>query len=107
MEHQFTSSDDGGFGSIWNGYEAEEMLEKMKVGKDTKECFAEMSEYRKMQDGMWGLMMQLDSLEVKKSMEKNQKQVLQGHVPRNRGTKQSQEYLRKDDLLLRLRAIGS
>jgi len=79
----------------------------MEVGKDSKECFAKMGEYRKMQDGLRGQMMQLDSPKVQKSMEKNQKQVLQGHVPRNRGTKQSQEYLRKDNLLLRLRAIGS
>ena len=45
------------------------MLEKMKVGKDTKECFAEMSKYRKMQDGLWSQMMQLDSRELQKSME--------------------------------------
>ena len=45
------------------------MLEKMKVGKDAKECFAEMGEYRKMQDRLRGQMMQLDSPEVKKSME--------------------------------------
>ena len=46
------------------------MLEKMEVGKDAKECFAEMGEYRKMQDRLRGQMMQLDSLEVKKSVEK-------------------------------------
>ena len=45
------------------------MLEKMEVGKDTKECFAEMSKYRKMQDGLGSQMMQLDSLELQKSME--------------------------------------
>ena len=45
------------------------MLEKIEVGKDTKECFAEMSEYRKMHDGLWSQMMQLDSLELQKSME--------------------------------------
>ena len=45
------------------------MLEKMEVGKDTKECFTEMSEYRKMQDGLGSQMMQLDSQELKKSME--------------------------------------
>ena len=45
------------------------MLEKMEVGKDAKECFTEMGEYRKMQDGLQGQMMQLDSPEVKKSME--------------------------------------
>jgi len=46
------------------------MLEKMEVGKDTKECFTEMGEYRKMQDRLRGQMMQLDSPKVKKSMGK-------------------------------------
>ena len=46
------------------------MLEKMEVGKDTKECFTEMSEYRKMQDGLGSQMMQLDSPELQKSMKK-------------------------------------
>ena len=45
------------------------MLEKMEVGKDTKECFAEMSKNRKMQDGLGSQMMQLDSPELQKSME--------------------------------------
>ena len=45
------------------------MLEKIEVGKDTKECFAEMGEYRRMQDGLWGQIMQLDSPELQKSME--------------------------------------
>jgi hypothetical protein len=48
----------------------EEMLEKMEVGKNSKECFAKIGEYRKMQDGLWGQMMQLDSPELKKGMEK-------------------------------------
>ena len=55
-------------GSIWNGYKDEEMLEKMEVGKDAKECFTEMGEYRKMQDRLWGQMMHLDSPEAKKIM---------------------------------------
>ena len=46
------------------------MLEKMEVGKDAKECFTEMGEYRKMQDRLWGQMMQLDPPEVKKIMKK-------------------------------------
>ena len=46
------------------------MLEKIEVGKDTKECFAEMSKYRKMQDGLGSQMMQLDSPKLQKSMEK-------------------------------------
>ena len=45
------------------------MLEKMEVGKNTKECFAEMSKYRKMQDGLGSEMMQLDSPELQKSIE--------------------------------------
>ena len=40
------------------------MLEKMEVGKDTKECFTEMSKNRKMQDGLGSQMMQLDSPEL-------------------------------------------
>ena len=40
------------------------MLEKVEVGKNFKECFAKMVKYRKMQDGLWGQMMQLDSPEV-------------------------------------------
>ena len=46
--------DNGGFGGIWIGYEGEEMLEKVEVGKDAKECFTEMGKYRKMQDGLRG-----------------------------------------------------
>ena len=46
------------------------MLKKMEVGKDSKESFAEMSEYRKMQDGLGSQMMQLDSPKLQKSMEK-------------------------------------
>ena len=42
------------------------MLEKVEMGKDAKECFTEMSEYRKVKDRLWGQMMQLDSLELKK-----------------------------------------
>ena len=38
-QYQFTSPDDGRFGSIRNGYKDEEMLEKVEVGKDAKECF--------------------------------------------------------------------
>ena len=45
------------------------MLKKMEVGKDSKESFAEMSEYRKMQDGLGSKMMQLDSPELQKSIE--------------------------------------
>ena len=45
-------------------------MEKMEVGKDTKECFTEMSKNRKMQDGLGSQMMQLDSPEFQKSAEK-------------------------------------
>ena len=45
------------------------MLKKMKMGRNTKECFAEMSKNRKMQDGLGSKMMQLDSPELQKSIE--------------------------------------
>ena len=57
MKYYFTSADNSGFGGVRNGYKGKEMLEKMEVGKDTKECFVEMSEYRKMQDGFGSQMM--------------------------------------------------
>ena len=41
----------------------------MEMREDAKECFTKMGEYGKMQDRLWGQMMQLDSTEVKKSME--------------------------------------
>ena len=44
------------------------MLKKVKVGKNAKECFAEMSENRKMQNGLGSQMMQLDSPELQKSI---------------------------------------
>ena len=46
------------------------MLEKVKVREDAKECFTKMGEYGKMQDGLWSQMMQLNSPELKKGMEK-------------------------------------
>ena len=46
------------------------MPEKMEMREDAKECFTKMDEYGKMQDRLWGQMMQLDSPEVKKSMKK-------------------------------------
>ena len=46
------------------------MLEKVKVGKSTKECFAEMSKNRKMQNGLRSQMVQLDSPKLQKSIEK-------------------------------------
>ena len=42
----------------------------MKVGKNAEECFAEMSENRKMQNGLRSQMMQLDSPKLQKSIEK-------------------------------------
>ena len=45
------------------------MLEKMEMRVDAEECFTKMGAYGKMQDRLWGHMMQLDSTEVKKSME--------------------------------------
>ena len=48
------------------------MLEKVKAGKNAKECFTEMSKNRKMQNGLRSQMMQLDSPELQKSIEKFQ-----------------------------------
>jgi len=45
------------------------MLEKMKMGKNPNECFAEMSKYGKMQDGLGSEMMQLNSPKLQKIME--------------------------------------
>ena len=45
------------------------MLEKIEMREDAKECFTKMDEYEKMQDRLWGQMMQLDFPEVKKRME--------------------------------------
>ena len=46
------------------------MLEKMEMRVDAEECFTEMGEYRKMQDRLWGQMMQLDSPKLKKGIER-------------------------------------
>ena len=51
-EYQFTSADDSRIGGIGDRNKEEEMLKKVKVGKNAKECFAEMSKNRKMQDGL-------------------------------------------------------
>ena len=39
MVHQFTAPDDGRIGGIGNGNKVEEMLKKMKMGKNSKERF--------------------------------------------------------------------
>ena len=41
----------------------------MEMGKNPKECFAEMSKYGKMQDGLGSEMMQLNSPKLQKIME--------------------------------------
>ena len=46
------------------------MLKKVKMEKNAKECYAEMSENRKMQNALGSQMMQLDSPELQKSIEK-------------------------------------
>ena len=43
-EYQFTSPHDGGIGGIRDWNKEEEMLEKMEIGKKSKECLTEMSE---------------------------------------------------------------
>src|SRR6185312_2589201 len=51
-EYQFTSPDDGGIGGIRDWSKEEEMLEKVEMEENSKECLTEMSENRKMQDGL-------------------------------------------------------
>ena len=45
------------------------MLKKVKVGKNAKECFTEMSKNRKMQNRLGSQMMQFDSPELQKRIE--------------------------------------
>jgi len=86
MEYQFTSPNNDNFVSIWNGYKDEDVLEKVEVGKDAKECFAKKGEYRKMQDRLWGSNDAFGFPRSEEDYERTQKQVLQDHVPRNHGT---------------------
>ena len=51
-EYQFTSPDNGRIGGVWDRNKEEEMLKKVEMGKNSKECLTEMSENRKMQDGL-------------------------------------------------------
>ena len=46
------------------------MLENVKVGKNSKECFAQMGKNGKMQNRMRSQMMQLDSPKLQKGIEK-------------------------------------
>ena len=52
MEHQVTAPNDGRIGGIGNGNKVDEMLKKMKMGKNSKERFTEMSKDGKIQDGL-------------------------------------------------------
>ena len=45
-------------------------MEKVKMRKNAKECFAEMGKNGKMKNGMRSQMMQLDSPKLQKSIEK-------------------------------------
>ena len=51
-EYQFTSPDDGGIGGIWDRNKEEEILKKGEMRKNSKESLTEVSENRKMQDGL-------------------------------------------------------
>jgi hypothetical protein len=107
MKYYFTSADNSGFGGVRNGYKGKEMLEKMEVGKDTKECFTEMSKNRK--NVRW-IGESDDAIGFPRIVEEHgrtQTQEVQDRVPQNHGTQRFQEYLQKGNLLLRLRAIGS
>ena len=81
------------------------MLEKMEVGKDTKECFAEMSKNRKMQDGLGSKMMQLDAIELQKSIEELRYRKCKTAFHNVTG-QWFQEYLQRGNLLLHPHAIG-
>ena len=52
MEHQVTAPNDGRIGGIGNGNKVDEMLKKMKMGKNSKERFKEMNKDGKIQDGL-------------------------------------------------------
>ena len=52
------------------GTRVKKILEKVKVGKNAKECFAQMGKNGKMQNGMRSQMMQLDSPKLQKGIEK-------------------------------------
>ena len=56
-EYQFTSPNDSGIGGIRNWNKEEDMLKKVEMGKNPKECFIEMSKNEKMQDGLGSKMM--------------------------------------------------
>ena len=51
-ELQFTAPDDGRIGGIGNRNKEEEMLKKVEMGENSKECLTEMSENQKMKDGL-------------------------------------------------------
>ena len=50
--YQFTSPNDGGIGGIRDWNKEEEMLKKVEMGKNSKECLTEMRKDGKMQDGL-------------------------------------------------------
>ena len=50
MEYQFTSPNGGRIRGIWDRNKEEEMLKKVEMRKNPKECFTEMGKNRKMQD---------------------------------------------------------
>ena len=52
MEYQFTPPDDGRIGGVRDRSKEEEMLKKVEMGKNSKECRTEMSKDGKMQDGL-------------------------------------------------------
>ena len=56
-KYQFTSPDNGRIGGVRDRNKEEETLKKVEIGKNSKECHTEMSENRKMQDGLGSKMM--------------------------------------------------
>ena len=52
LEYQITSPDNGRTGCVRDRNKEEEMLKKVEMGKNPKECLTEMSKNGKMQDGL-------------------------------------------------------
>ena len=57
MEYQLTSSDDGRISGIGDRNKEEEMLKKVEMRKNPKECLTEMGKNGKMQNRLGSKMM--------------------------------------------------
>jgi len=61
MKLQVSTPHSGNIFNIWMGYQGKEALEKIKMGMNSKESFAQMHKNRYMKDGIEGQVMKLDS----------------------------------------------